>query len=112
MAVDDIKKEVFNSLEIDETLLPVVENEEERFKLFRNLLKQRIEELAEKNMERLMWILYRIDVSEKKLAETLKHTAPENFSNVIADLIIERQLKKVESRKQFGGKENDWSFDV
>ena len=112
MKIDAIQKQIFDSFEIDEKLLPATTSEEEKFKAFRDLLIRRIEELADKDMEKLLWILYRIDVSEKKLHEVLGQTAPADFSKVIADLIIERQIKKIETRKQFGGTENDWNFDV
>ena len=90
----------------------MVKNDEEKFQAFRNLLIARIEELAEKNIDKLMWLLYRVDVSERKLHETLKQTPPEQFAPVIADLIIERQIQKIKSRNEFGGKENDWNFDI
>ena len=112
MKVDDIQKQIFESFEIDEQFLPATNSDEEKFNAFRNLLIRRIEELAEKDMEKLLWILYRIDVSEKKLNQVLAQTAPADFSKVIADLIIERQIKKIETRKQFGGAENDWNFDI
>jgi len=103
---------LLESFEIDESLLPAISNEQEKFNAIRDLLTRRIEELAEKDMPKLLWILYRIDVSEKKLNETLAQTPPEKFSSTIADLIIQRQVQKAESRKQFGDKENDWNFDV
>lgn len=109
---DEVQKAVFDSFEIDGQFLPGTVTGDDKFKAFRNLLITRIEELAEKDMDKLLWILYRIDVSEKKLHETLKHTSPSDFGNVIADLIIERQVEKVNSRKHFGGKENDWNFDI
>jgi hypothetical protein len=112
MNIDDIQHEVFESFEIDGQLLPAVKNDEEKFQAFRNLLIARIEELAEKNMDKLMWLLYRVDVSERKLHETLKQTPPEQFAPVIADMIIERQIRKIKSRNEFGGKENDWNFDI
>jgi hypothetical protein len=112
MDLEEIQKEVLDSFEIDEQLLPAVNSEDEKFKAFRELLIRRIEELADKEMDKLMWILYRVDVSEKKLHEVLKVTAPTNFAPVIADLIIERQIQKVHSRKQFGGEGNDWNFDI
>jgi hypothetical protein len=108
----EVPKDIIESFEIDETLLPATNNEEEKFKAFRHLLIRRVEELAEKDMDKLFWILYRIDVNEKTLRETLQQTAPDQFASTIVDLIIERQLKKIETRKLFGGKENDWSFDV
>jgi hypothetical protein len=112
MNIDEIQQQVFESFEIDPQLLPVVTNNEEKFQAFRKLLIARIEELAEKNMDKLMWLLYRVDVSERKLHATLKETPPENFAPVIADMIIERQIQKIKSRNEFGGKENDWNFDI
>ena len=112
MDIDEIQQQVFESFEIDPQLLPVVTNNEEKFQAFRKLLIDRIEELAEKNMDKLMWLLYRVDVSERKLHATLKETPPENFASVIADMIIERQIQKIKSRNEFGGKENDWNFDI
>lgn len=112
MKTEDIQNEVFDSFEIDGRLLPAVNNEEEKFQAFRKLLIERIEELAEKNMDKLMWLLYRVDVNERKLHATLKETPPENFAPVIADMIIERQIQKIKSRKEFEGKETDWNFDI
>ena len=112
MEVDEIQQQVFDSFEIDAQLMPVGNSQEEKFKAFRDLLIRRIEELAEKDMDKLMWLLYRVDVNEKKLHEVLKKTSPADFSSVIADLIIERQKEKVESRKKFGNKEGDWNFDI
>jgi hypothetical protein len=110
--MDQLQKQILESFEIDETLLPAALPEDDQFKALRQLLVQRIEELAEKDMEKLLWALYRIDVSEKKLTETLKTTPPEHFATTIADMIIERQMQKIQTRKQFGDKENDWNFDI
>jgi hypothetical protein len=108
----EIEKQIAGWMEMDESHLPATGSADERFKAFRDLLRLRIEELAERDMEKLMWILYRIDVSEKKLNQTLKETPPENFSSVIADLIIERQIQKINTRRQFGEKETEWNFDI
>lgn len=109
MEIKDIQKAITATFDIDESLLPVYGNNEERFRALRALLIRRVEELAEKDMEKLMWILYRIDVSEKKLHETMQQTPPENFGATIADLIIERQLKKIETRKEFGNTGGDYT---
>ncbi|MCW5908023.1 MAG: hypothetical protein KIS94_09205 [Chitinophagales bacterium] len=104
-------KTLFHSFEIDEQHLPASTNEEEKFRAFRQLLIQRIDELIHRDMEKLKWILYRIDVSEKKLGEALK-TSETDAATIIADMIIQRQIEKAESRKKFGEQENDWNFDV
>ena len=107
----ELPKTLFDSFEIDEQLLPSTNNEEEKFRAFRQLLIQRIEELIQRDFEKLKWILYRIDVSEKKLNEALQNSETD-AATVMADLIIQRQIEKAESRKKFGGNENDWNFDV
>lgn len=110
--IDELQQGVLNDWDIDAKYLPATNNHKERFTALRNILMRRIEELAEKDMEKLLFILYRIDVSEKKLYTVMRETPPDAFSATIADLIIERQLQKIKTRQQFGGKENDWNFDV
>jgi hypothetical protein len=107
----DIEKPLFDSFEIDERHLPATNNNEERLKAFRNLLILRIDELIRTDFEKLKWILYRIDISEKKLSEALKN-AEVDAAEVMADMIIQRQIEKAESRKKFGEQQNDWNFDV
>lgn len=54
--------------------------------------------LMDSDMQKLMNILYRIDVSENevKVAFSVNHPAKE-----IADLIIKRELQKVETRRKY-----------
>ncbi|MFN8308892.1 MAG: hypothetical protein U0T73_02915 [Chitinophagales bacterium] len=77
----------------------------------RRALISRIEELLRGDTEKLRWILYRIDIDEKKLYHSMKESAEEP-AVLIADMIIARQMEKAESRRKFGGTENDWNFDV
>lgn len=107
----EIQKQLFDSFEIDEQFLPSTNNEEEKFRAFRNLLIQRIDELIRTDFEKLKWILYRIDVSEKKLSEALKNSEAD-AATIMTDMIIQRQMEKAESRKKFGEQQSDWSFDV
>lgn len=107
----NLPTQLFDSFEINEQLLPATNNEEERFRAFRELLIRRIDELIRVDFEKLKWILYRIDVSEKKLTEALKDSE-QDAATIIADMIIHRQMEKAESRKKFGEQENDWNFDV
>ena len=112
MISQEIQKSLLGSFEIDEQLLPAVPNEDEKFKAFRALLIRRIEVLVESDLQKLYSILYRIDVNERKMKNALEAGQQENSAPIIADLIIERQLEKIKSRKHFGEKENDWNFDV
>ena len=107
-----ISHTIFDSFEIDESYLPVASNEEERFKELRGILIRRIEELMARDLEKLMWILYRIDVSEKKVREALEIHSSMDYAQALADLIIERQVEKAKSRAQYSTGGGDWSFDV
>jgi len=109
----DIQTQLAENFEINPQLLPAATlSESEQWQQFRALLIARIEELASRNMEHLMWLLYRVDVNEKKLkAELLKHPQ-DGFAAVMADAIIEREIQKAATRKQFSNEGEDWSFDV
>lgn len=63
-------------------------------------LVQRIVELLTKNPERLMSILYRIDVRESLVHEIFSKALPPEVPYLLADAIIERQMQKVQSREQ------------
>ena len=81
------------------------------FSEIRVWLINQIDHLMHYDMERLKWVLYRIDINEKKLANLLKENTEEvAASEIIADEIIKRQLEKFESRKNT--EKGEWSFDV
>jgi len=68
----------------------------------RTLLSGHIHQLINNNFNKLVSILYRIDVSEIKLRQLLHDNPAEDAGKIIADLIIDRQLQKIKSRKESG----------
>ena len=60
-----------------------------------------VNQLIQTDFQHLITLLYRIDVSEPKLKNLLKHNPQEEAGKIIAAIIIERQLQKIESRKHF-----------
>ena len=60
-----------------------------------------ISHLLDRDMSRLMNVLYRIDVSERRIKEVLAFENPERISPAIAQLIIERLLQKVQSKNSY-----------
>ena len=60
-----------------------------------------IDHLIQHDFQKLVYILYKVDVSEVKLKQMLQQNADENAYIIIAKLIIERQKQKIESRKKF-----------
>ena len=64
-------------------------------------LVERIIQLLNTNPERLMAILYRIDVSEARVNDIFSTALPPDMPERIADLVIERQLAKAETRARY-----------
>jgi hypothetical protein len=62
-----------------------------------------INHLINHDFEKLVFYLYRIDVNETKMKHLLDQREGENAAELIADLIIERQLQKIKSRKETRG---------
>lgn len=60
-----------------------------------------INELINKDFHAVVQLLYRIDLSEKKVRAFLDQNTETDSASILADLIIERQLQKIESRKHF-----------
>jgi hypothetical protein len=66
-----------------------------------------INQLILVNFERLVQLLYRIDVSEAKLKYLLKENPGEDAGKIIAVLIIERQIQKIKFRKEMSESDRD-----
>lgn len=67
-----------------------------------NLLTEKIVELLSKNPERLMSILYRIDVDEMRINDVIKNAPIGSIASRIAALVIERMEQKARTRRMYG----------
>lgn len=68
-----------------------------------------LDELINKDFSALIQLLYRLDVSEKKIRAYLDNNTNTDAAPGLANLIIERQLQKIESRKNYRSKNSDSS---
>lgn len=89
----DLIKDINQSLEIS---LPVTISSKE----LKEKLTALINDLINHDFEKLVFYLYRIDVNETRMKQLLDQRDGENAAGLIADLIIERQLEKIKSRKE------------
>ena len=64
-------------------------------------LASEINDLILTNFERLLQLLYRIDVSEQRLKQLLKDHPDQDAGLLIAGLIIERQAQKKKFMQEF-----------
>lgn len=69
-------------------------------------LAQHINHLIQHDFEKLVFLLYRIDVNETKLIQLLDQSNNKDSGELIAKLIIERQLQKIKTRKEFDQQNN------
>ena len=74
-------------------------------------LIDKINDLINNDFQKLVLILYRMDVSEIKLRQLLNENPGTNAALIIADLMIERQAQKIISRQQFRKKDENISDD-
>ncbi len=72
-----------------------------QFSSLRAILVERIVRLLTESPEQLMSMLYRFDVSEDKVHEVFAHSFPFDMPEKIADLIMERQMQKIHTRKLY-----------
>jgi len=99
----------------DEQVLEEVSKELELTVKYHSITKQvlvdKINDLINTDFQKLVLILYRMDVSEKKLNQLLNENAGTNAALIIADLMIERQAEKIRSRQQFSKRDENISDD-
>ena len=77
----------------------------------KQILIEKINELINTDFQKLVSILYRMDVSEKKLKQLLNENQGTNAALIITELMIERQEQKIISRQQFRKKDENINDD-
>lgn len=76
-------------------------NDFERLEEFRVYLTEKMKDLLDNNFNLLINTLYRIDISEKKLSGLFASKNKESIPERLAELIIERQIQKINFRKRY-----------
>jgi hypothetical protein len=73
----------------------------------KQVLIDHINKLLQHDFQKLISLLYRIDISENKLRSLLNENTGRDAADIITDLIIERQVQKIKSRQQFSQRDNN-----
>jgi len=90
---EQVQQEIIKTIPAD--LLP-----QTSLHIFKEKLAAYINELISHDFEKLVHILYRLDVSEQKLKSTLASSSSD-AGLLISQMIIERQLQKIKTREQY-----------
>ncbi|HUH74036.1 MAG TPA: hypothetical protein VLZ75_06465 [Chitinophagales bacterium] len=93
----DIKQLLTSQLQVDAVALKKIITLEELVAW----LSQYVDQLISNDFDALLLLLYRIDVSEKKVKALLAKDNGLNSAQIIAELIIKRQQQKIYWRSQF-----------
>lgn len=64
-------------------------------------LAEKIDYLLKYDIEKLRYVLYRIDINEQKVKDALANFPIEESVLHIAELILQREIQKAISRKQY-----------
>jgi hypothetical protein len=67
----------------------------------------KVNDLINTDFAGLLSILYQLDVSEQKLKELLVNNPSGDAATLIAGLIVERQLQRIETRRNFRVRPDD-----
>lgn len=63
-------------------------------------LKAAVNELINHDFDALLQLLYRVDVSESKLRSMLQQLPGSDAAEIITNLLVERHLQKIKSRRE------------
>lgn len=104
----EIIQQINKTFELRDDLIATIDNEEKLV----HILSLYVQELINKDFEKLLYLLYKIDVGEQKVKESILEATPEQAHIAIAKMIIEREKQKIETRNKYHvDKENtDWIF--
>jgi hypothetical protein len=68
-------------------------------------LGRRVDFLLRHDLERLMTSMYLLDVPEEKFAEAVRRPAHEGPARILAEIILEREVEKMQTRQQYTRRE-------
>lgn len=61
--------------------------------------------LIQNDFQKLVNLLYKVDIQENKLRSVLRDNPDENAAELIAQLMIERQMQKIKTRQDYKPKD-------
>lgn len=83
------------------TQIEVVEDYSKDLEALKEHLSNKIGEMMEKDFDRFLNNMYRIDVSESKVRNILNNSPLGTIPEQLAELIIERQLQRIKTQRLY-----------
>lgn len=101
-----------NQFEIEKELDFQKLDKVQQFEQLKKLLASKLTQMIDHEFDKFINTLYRIDVNESKVKEILADEPMDKAIELIADLIIHRQMEKAITRKKYAPPGEDLNFDV
>lgn len=101
-------KEILQDIE---RVWPLALHPSKNYEELREQLTQQINQLINEDFEKLVFLLYRIDVDEARMRALLVEHGNNNSAELIANLVLERQLQKIKSRRDFNQRDQSSSTE-
>jgi hypothetical protein len=99
---DSEKTEVLHQISEWLSVKPAGQKEDQLFVL----IAEELNHLINSDFNKLVSLLYRLDIDEMKLKRLLKENPGEDSGKLLATLVIERQLQKIRSRERLKSKDD------
>ena len=96
-----LNKPLVEKLAKDFALVPSSTMIEEGMPEIKRRLTQRVAELMDKDYDRFLLSLYRMDINEEKVMHVLNTSNVLDLPANIADLIIERQIQRINTQRLY-----------
>lgn len=79
----------------------IADTRSKSFKELYEALLLHITHLVDKDFHQLISLLYRLDISEKRLRRLLAEKPEQDAATIITGLILERLLRKIKTKKEY-----------
>jgi len=96
--IQETASDIQNYLELTSSLVPL---EFEDYQKLRDRLVIVISEMLDDDFNRLLNLLYRMDVSEEKVKRAFVPGQPGSISEDLADLVLQREIQKILTRRKY-----------
>lgn len=106
--IQETIKLLSGDLEIEPKYFPVVVEESEAWEQLKKLVAERVLYLMENDVEQFKYVLYRLDINERKVKTVLAESPYGEAANGIAELILNREIEKAQTRQQYSSGSGDW----
>jgi len=104
--IDQLLRQLEKDLALDFDSLHCQFDKENLYQKLHDLISPIVEKNLQLNYGNFINTLYRIDVSEQKINLLLQNKSTSDYTNVITELILQKEMKKIITRLVYANRNN------